>query len=553
MWQKALVVGAYFGTLLLIGFAAQRWSRRTAEDYFVASRTLSPVVLFLTMAATNFSAFTIFGFSGAGWRLGYSFYPIMAFGTGFMALSFHFIGRQVWQLGNEKGLFTPPELVFDRFTSYPLRFLFLAVMAVFTVPYLAMQPMAAGYALEELLGIPYFAGAVLITVVMLGYTFFGGFRAVAWTDVFQGTMMLVLLLVALAVISSSLGGISEANQIASSRWPELFSRPGMGGAFPLGIWCGYLLLWFFADPMLPQLFQRFYAARNKQALGTAMSMYPLITAVLFLLPVSIGVLGRLAYPELPAGASSDQILPLLLGRYAPGVLEALVLTAAVAALMSTLDSQLLSLSSMLTRDLVEPLLHKRDSAMHRASSEKSSPWLGKIFVAGLALAGLAIAWHPPATFLEIATEAFSGLAVLFPTVLVTLYWRRATAKGAFASIVVGEGMVIAYHFELLPNFGLLPVIPVVTATALVLLLVTLLTNVPQAVNRALVRTNKKRITTGTILWCAVFLLLFVLGNDYWAWGSATLGPLGFPWWVWYSFGLCFLTAFAFWRFTRSQR
>jgi SSS family solute:Na+ symporter len=309
-------------------------------------------------------------------------------------------------------------------------------MITFTLPYLAMQPMAAGYALEELLGIPYFAGAILITVVMLIYTLLGGFRGVAWTDVLQGGMMLVLLLVALGVITSSLGGLSAANHAAAIRWPELFSRPGMGGAFSPGIWLGYMLLWLLCDPMFPQLFQRFYAARNERALGTTMALYPLITGILFLLPVTIGVIGRLGFPELPTGVASDRILPLLLSRYTPPILEALVLTAALAALMSTLDSQLLTLSSMLTRDLVDPLTKEH------ASSRQASPWVGKGFVIVLALIGLAIAWRPPATFLEIATETFTGLAVLFPTVIAALYWRRATAGGAIASILVGEGLVV---------------------------------------------------------------------------------------------------------------
>jgi len=537
MWEKTLVVAGYLIVLLGVGILARKRARGTTEDYFVASRTLPPFVLFLTMAATNFSAFTVFGFSGAGWRIGYSFYPIMAFGTGFMALSFYFIGRPVWRLGKEKGLLTPPELVFDRFKSRPLRLLFLGVMITFTLPYLAMQPMAAGYALEELLGIPYFAGATLITVVMLIYTLLGGFRGVAWTDVLQGGMMLALLLVALGVIASSFGGLSAANHAATIRWPELFSRPGMGGgAFSPGIWLGYMLLWLLCDPMFPQLFQRFYAARNERALGTTMALYPLITGILFLLPVTIGVIGRLGFPELPAGVASDRILPLLLSRYTPPILEALVLTAALAALMSTLDSQLLTLSSMLTRDLVAPLPKGR-----------ASPWVGKGFVIVLALTGLAIAWRPPATFLEIATETFTGLAVLFPTVIATLYWRQATAGGAIASILVGEGLVVAYHLHLLPTFGTLPVIPVVLVASLVLIGVSLLTQ-PQAQAAEEIRNGKK----GIWKWIIAFLFLFLLGNDYWAWGDGRLGPLGFPWWVWYFFSLCLLMSLTFWLFARDR-
>ncbi len=569
MWEKIPVVGAYFAVLLGIGFLARRKARQTTDDYFVASRTLPPYVLFFTMAATNFSAFTVFGCSGAGWRIGYAFYPIMAFGTGFMALSFYFIGRPVWRLGKEKGLLTPPELVFDRFGSPALRLLFLGVMAAFTLPYLAMQPMAAGYALEELLGIPYLAGAGLITGVMLLYTLFGGMRGVAWTDVFQGGMLLVLLIVALGIVATSLGGLSVANQNAASQWPAFFSRPGMGGAFPAGIWLGYMLLWLFADPMFPQLFQRFYAARGQRALNTTMIMYPLITGVLFLLPVSIGVLGRLAYPELPVGEASDRILPLLLGRFAPAPLEALVLTAALAALMSTLDSQLLTLSSMLTQDLVKPIaarigVPRPRLAPKKASPKQGSPWMGKVFVAGLALAGFGIAARPPGTFLDIATEAFTGLAVLFPTVVATLYWKRATATGAIASILVGEGMVAAYHFQAIPKWGTLPVIPAVVTASLVLVIVSLLTRArrPETKTSVQLEGAQEEVVRPTASdrrgrvrrwgWPLFFVLLFVLGNDFWAWNDGRVCPLGFPWWVWYYLGLCGLLAVAFWRFSRSR-
>ncbi|MFC2100020.1 sodium:solute symporter family protein, partial [Candidatus Bipolaricaulota bacterium] len=167
--RLAVIIG-YFVILLAIGLWARRRARGTSEDYFLASRSLSPVVLFLTMAATNFSAFTVFGFSGAGWEAGYSYYPVMAFGTGFMALTFLLIGRPAWRMGVAHGLLTPPEMVYHVTGSRSLRILFFLVMAVFTVPYLAMQPIAAGYALNSLLGIPYFAGAAIITAVMLLYT-----------------------------------------------------------------------------------------------------------------------------------------------------------------------------------------------------------------------------------------------------------------------------------------------------------------------------------------------------------------------------------------------
>jgi len=562
----AVVIG-YFVVLLGIGFWAMRRARGTSEDYFIASRTTTPLVLFLTMAATNFSAFTVFGFAGAGWESGYAYYPIMAFGTGFMALTFVLIGRPTWRLGKEHGLVTPPELVYRLTGSPVLRFLFFLVMTVFTVPYLAMQPMAAGYALESLLGIPYFAGAALITIVMLLYTFRGGFRGVTRTDVFQGGMMIVLLVVAVAIIAGRFGGLSSANRAVMNDFPELFARPGLGGIYTPGVWFGYMLLWSLCDPMFPQLFQRFYAAKSARGLTTTMSLYPLLTGFLFLLPVTIGVLGRLSFPELPEGAAADRILPLMLAEHAPPAIEALVLTAALAALMSTLDSQLLTLSSMFARDVGEPIrdrfvrrrgtidrssssggLSESESAPRRHEphasesqhSEEMPQWVSKSFVVVLALVGLAIAYSPPATFRVLATQTFTGLAVLFPTVVGALYWKRMSPAAAIASIIVGEGLVAAYYLDLLPRFGTLPVVPIVVVTTLVLVVGSLLLRTePRYEPTWEPRTLSRRAVAG---WAIAFAALFAVGNDFWNWGDGRVSLLGFPWWVWLFAGLCVLTS-----------
>ena len=389
MAVKIMVLALYFVTVLIIGLIARARWHSTPETYFLADRKLGTLVLLGTMVSTNFSAFTVFGTSGAGYRDGYAFFPIMGFGTGFMALTFWFLGRRIWRVGRDKGVLTPPELVGAQYGSRGLSALFALVMIVFTIPYLALQPMAAGYVLEELVGLPYIYGCVLVTAIICLYTLRGGMRAVAWTDLFQGTVMFVLLLISLILVANHNGGLIAANGKALAEWPELFSRPGGAGKYTFGIWFSYMALWFFCDPMFPQLFQRFFTARGERNLSRIMILYPLVCTVVFFMPICVGVLGRLSFPDL-AGKAADRILPMVLTQISGDAMAALVMAAGLAALMSTMDSQLLTLSSIFSRDIAAPL---------RGKQAKSSAG-GRIFVVFLSLAGLALAYsaagyHPP--------------------------------------------------------------------------------------------------------------------------------------------------------------
>jgi len=540
--ERTLVVVTYLLIISLVGIYTRRYARGTPEDFFLAGRNLGPFLLFCTMAATNFSAFTVFGFSGAGYRLGYGFYPIMAFGTAFMAVTFSFIGKRVWQLGKKEGHITPAELIGRRYRSRALRLVFFGVMVIFTLPYIAIQPISAGYALESLLGIPYFAGALLVMGVIVAYVFLGGLRGVVWTDALQGAMMILLMITALMIAAAPHGGLIRANLTAFHRFPDLYSRPGPNNAFPLGIWFSYMILWFLCDPLFPQLFQRFFAAKDRRSLDITMLTYPLVTGLLFLLPVSIGVIGRLSLPGLK-GKEADRILPLLMQQLADNWIGALVLTAGLAALMSTLDSQLLTLSSMFARDIPR-----------RPHGAKNQQKIGRIFVIVLAVAGLAIAYRPPSTILTIATQTFTGLAVLFPTLVAGLYWPRATALGAGLSILIGETMVVLYALGWLPTLGFLPVVPVLLVTSVVIIVVSLLQRgrpsaepeLPGSIGGRPIG-RKKAVTGG-----AVFAVLFLLGIDYWSWGSATPLILGFPWWLWYFVGLNGLLIVAMALFLRDR-
>lgn len=319
------------------------------------------------MAATNFSAFTVVGFSGAGYRMGFAFYAVMAYGAGLMALTFILIGIPAFRIGRELGLVTPSELIEARFGSRRLGVLFAGVQSSFTLPYLALQPLAAGYVLESLLGVPHALGAAVVTAVIVCYVLAGSMRSVAWTDVVQGFVMLAALAAGLGVVVAALGGWGAAMARLAAASPEHLTRPGAGAGLSVGIWASYMALWFMADPMLPQLFQRFYAARSEKAIVTTAALYPVVTTVLFFLPVAIGAFGRLVIPGLE-GQKADTIFPLLMERVGGGWLAGLAAAGVLAAIMSTMDSQLLTLASIVERDF----LRRREAGAQRIAGPPST-------------------------------------------------------------------------------------------------------------------------------------------------------------------------------------
>lgn len=515
-----IIVLLYLSALLALGWFARRGAGKGDEAYFLASRKLSPVVTLLTLSATNFSAFTVFGFSGQGYATGFQYYPQMAIGTGLMAAMFIVLGVPAHGLGRARRLVSPSEVLTARYGGRAVGTASFAVMAALTLPYLAMQPMAAGYALESLFGIKYATGASLTVIVMVLYTFRSGLRGVALTDCFQGLLMPLLMGVVLLVLLSRGGGASLFGELAVSH-PDLFTR---SAAYSPGIWLGYMLLWVWADPMFPQLFQRFFAASGRRSLALSARVYPLVTGVLFLMPVTLGVIARHWIPELPEGVGVDRILPMLLARACPGVLESLLVTAGLAALMSTMDSQLLTLSSMFTRDVWEPL-----------SGRKAPSWAGKVLVLLLAAGGLLLSFRPPESFLLLARETFTGLAALFPVYIGTLYWKRASGAGAFSGITAGAVLTALFHLGVLKTTFTLPVVFVVAGTAIAFVSASLL--FPDGSGR-LVRSP---FPFRRLLFPGIILLL--------GWGlSMPFLPEGLlfhlPWWVWASLALCVAASFS---------
>jgi SSS family solute:Na+ symporter len=449
-----------------VGYVGFAKGSKTPEDYFLANRGIGAIVMLFTFIASNFSAFFFMGFAGAGYRIGYSYYPMMAFGTAFAALAFYFIGFRTWRLGKLKGYVTPPEMIGDLTQSNSLKLLFMVVLVFFTLPYVAIQPMGAGYILDTLTDgqIPYFYGAVILTVFIVIYVFVGGMRTVALTDLIQGVLMFGLMILAVWVISADLGGLAEANAKVFEQKPELFSRQGGNNYFTPQKWFSLMILWLFCVPMFPHMFMRFFMSKDTYSFKFSTFFYALIPCFLFILPVIIGVIGHLSFPGLE-GKETDRIIPMMLMEHTPLWVAALILTGALAAFMSSLDSQLLAISTMFTRDIYLSFID------HKASMGLQVI-LGRICVATCALIGLLIAAYAEDSIFAIVKMAFTGYAALFPTTLAVLYFKNVPAWICVLSILSGECLLVTLTFNWIPTawtLGFDPIIPVMLVTSLVIL------------------------------------------------------------------------------------
>lgn len=461
------VVGAYLLLLAAIGFWSYRHSGRDPVSYFLAGRGLGSLALTLTTLATLLSAFTFIGVPADAYTHGIGIFLGVGVTTAFISGLFLWVGYRVWLAAQHFGFITPSEFFGHRFNSPLLALLYCLSALTFTAPYISIQIIGGARTLAAVLGegIPYWPLAVVVALVILGYVLFGGSQAVVWTDVVQGIILILGMGVAFVAVAFSLG------REAGSELDPWLSLPGPNGRWSWQGLLGNQLLFFMATPLFPQFFQRFYMARSAHPFKTLMVVWPLLILLVFFPAALLGVWGRLAFPSLE---KTDQIMPMMLQTLPSGV-AAVVITAALAALMSTADSQLLTASSLVTRDLVVTFFR-------RQLSPHQEELLGRWVVLGIGLASFVIALNPPGLIVEIATWSFQGNAMLFPVLIAGLYWKRATRAGAVAGALVSSGLTLGWLSGLLPRAwtgGWLPVIPAVVIGSGVLIGVSLLTQPPK--------------------------------------------------------------------------
>ncbi|MBI2873677.1 MAG: sodium:solute symporter family protein [Firmicutes bacterium] len=467
------IVILYF--ILVFGVALyvhSKQHKKTAEDYFLASRSMGSVVLAGTLFFTMMSGTLYFGGSGWGYKTGMGFSGAFMVGSTLFVPMIYILGYRAWLLGRKFGYISPAEIVGARFESNTARVLFSLFSIIYVIPYLSIQSIGAGHALSGLTqgAIPFNVGATIFTIVLTAYVLVGGFRSVAWTDLIQGILLVVFLFITFLMIVGAAGGFAGGVQKIARDAPELLMRPGGGGYFTPKIWVSWLALILFNAGVQPQIFQRYLAARSHHSLKTAFLFYGIMNIIVVSMSILGGAFGRIAKPGLQV---ADQIIPSFLASAASPIFAALVMSGALAAIMSTADSQLLTLSSLWTRDFY--LVVKPQTSDERQTS------MGRWAVVVFAVLGLLFTYTNPPFIAIVALNAYSGIAILWPAMMASLFWKRANKQGIVASILGSQILHAGFVLKLLPAsllFGFTPVIPSLVVAVGLLLVVTYLTPPP---------------------------------------------------------------------------
>jgi len=469
---------SYLCILVAIGIYGARVSLKTREDYFLAGRGLGSIAVFMALFASNITAFTIIGHAGFSYETGYGAYGyVIGWSIFITPFTYYLVGYRSWLLGKKYGFATQPQVFGGIFNSKLISLLFLVLLLYYTLPYLVVSIIGGGLAFTTVTEgmVPYWGSALVLIAISLVYTLPAGLRGTVWTDIFQGTLFLVVAAFLLSAVARALGGFSDITADIVQSNPAMLQRSLSEELAPIN-WFSYSFVNSIAVVVFPQIYTRILAARSSANLRQVSLYYPLALAVIFGISTLLGVWGSVAVPGL-SGKEADNIVPLLIHQFLTPTWMILGLVVVLAIVKSSIDSQLLSVAHLVTDDFLP--------RFKRVNSQQAV-LIGRLLLVVFAAVAYYIALIRPAAILGIAGFAFSGFSVMLPVMIGALYWPRATAQGACAALVLPAIILHLWYLDILPEWttlGFMPVFPSFVLAAITLVVVSYLTPPPSPEQR----------------------------------------------------------------------
>ncbi|MGN1400086.1 MAG: sodium/proline symporter PutP [Bacillus sp. (in: firmicutes)] len=481
-----LAIGIYMLGMILIGVLAYR---RTSNltDYMLGGRGLGAAVTALSAGASDMSGWLLLGLPGSMYLAGLSAGWIVVGLTIGAYLNWLYIAPRLRTYTEVSGdSITIPDYFENRFkdSTRILRITSAVVIIIFFTFYTSSGVVAGGKLFETAFNMDYTTGAILTTAIVIFYTLFGGFLAVSWTDTVQGLIMVLALILVPAVTIANIGGPGITFDTISDMNPAYLSV--FEGTTMIGIIS--LLAWGLGYFGQPHIIVRFMAIssvkemKKARRIGMSWMVFSVVGAMF------TGLVGIAYLKDTPLiGVDSETVFIVLGQQLFPSFITGFLLAAILAAVMSTISSQLLVTSSALTEDFYKAFL-KKDA------SDKELVFVGRTAVLIVALIAIFLALNPNDTILNLVGYAWAGFGAAFgPVVLLSLYWKRMTKWGAFAGMIGGALTVILWEnvswftknadviawcdsvYEIIPGF---------IAGAIAIVIVSLLTEKPsEEINR----------------------------------------------------------------------
>ena len=463
---EMLVFAAYFIFMLGIGMYFFFKSKGAGEkDYFLGGRNMGAWVSALSAGASDMSAWVLMGLPASIYAFGIGqTWIAIGLGIGY-ALSWIFVAPRLRRFSiAAKDSITIPQYLTNRFLSGSkvLQVLCASIFLVAYTIYAASSIKACGTLFNTVMNIDATVAMYLAAFIIIAYTFLGGFSAVCWTDFFQGLIMLAALLLAPIFALALVGqGQGAANAQLPEGFFHFFTSPQdiISG---LGWGLGYF--------GMPHIIIRFMSIKSQAELKRSAKIGISWTVLIVIFAAVIGVIGRIKLGLDDNIRANELVFVEMVRMIFPGVISGILLSAVLAASMSTADSQLLAASSAFASDVYKPLVSRNQA------SDRELLWIGRMVVLVVAMAALLLATNPKAgSIMGLVSNAWGVFGAAFgPAILLSLFWRRFSIAGAIAGILIGAGVDILWIicapisgiYELLPGFvaGFVGAIAVTLAT-----------------------------------------------------------------------------------------
>ncbi|MDB9775333.1 sodium/proline symporter [Vicingaceae bacterium] len=453
MITKIFVLSIYVAILFIIGIVASR-RVKSMSDYYLGGKKMGFWAVAFSARATGESGWLLIGLTGMGAMAGFSGYWVVAGELLGVFISWQFMAKRFKRRSDAYDAITIPDYLQSHFksTSNTLRIISASALVVFVVIYVASQMDVTGIAFESMLGIDYRLGVLVGFGIVLTYIFIGGFVAAVWSDMFQGILMffgLVLLPIVVWFSMDQGTGITDGLNAIDPTLTQVMGRSD-------DVWMNVFTILGFSMIGLgflgsPQVYVRFMSIESEKEIDKGKWVALLFTLLTDAAAVTIGILARIYFtsagqdPEAILGTGGEDVLSMITHEFLPTILVAIFIAIVLSAIMSTIDSLLVLASSSITRDFYQKIFRPdlKDENLTKFS---------RIITITMAMVALGIAillynLYPDRQIFWIMIFGWSGIAATFcPVIILSLFWKGYTEKGAIASMLTGFLSVILFKF-----------------------------------------------------------------------------------------------------------